>query len=96
MIAIGEFFGPDLSCLRFFKGGIILNIPKAVALFRVRTTLLLLIVLMVSMGSTLYPVWERWISAMTQNVVAASTVLSKPPIDMQLPGEVATATFAMG
>ena len=57
--------------------------------------LLLLMVLIVVIGSALYHA-ERWISAMNQNVFASDTVPSKPPIDTQLPKQVATATFAMG
>jgi hypothetical protein len=57
--------------------------------------LLLLMVLVVALGSALYHT-ERWIPAMKQNVFASDTVPSKPPIDTQLPKQMATATFAMG
>lgn len=57
--------------------------------------ILLLMVLVVALGSTLYHT-ERWIPAMNQNVFASDTVPSKPLIDAQLPKQAATATFAMG
>ncbi len=60
------------------------------------TTLLLLVMLVVSIGSALYPATERWIPAMKQNVFAYDTMPSKPLIDTQLPKQTATATFAMG
>ncbi len=61
-----------------------------------RNSLLLLMVLVVAIGSAIFPATERWIPAMKHNVFASDTVPSKPLIDTQLAKQVATATFAMG
>jgi hypothetical protein len=60
------------------------------AVFRVRTTLLLLTVFIASFAAL-----ERC-PAMKQNVLASAAMSSQPQIDMRLPKELATATFAMG
>jgi hypothetical protein len=61
------------------------------AFFRTRTKLLVMTTIVMTFAA-----FEMGVPVMDQNAFAGRTMPSKPFIDQQHPGEIATATFAMG